>query len=58
MAEPGKAGRISVTVRNQDGLRAPTPVTLKRFASEQDTPGNTAVEIGEPSWERLTLVND
>ncbi|MEM9002725.1 MAG: FG-GAP-like repeat-containing protein [Cyanobacteria bacterium P01_F01_bin.86] len=55
VAEPGERGRISVTVRNQGGLRTRMPVTLKLFASENDTLDETAFEIGERSWERLTL---
>ncbi len=52
---PGEAGQLSVTVRNQGGLKTQTPITLKVFASQQPVLDNQAIEIGEHSWSQLKL---
>ena len=52
---PGEVGQLSVTVRNQGGLKTQTPITLKVFASQQPVLDNQAVEIGEHSWQQLKL---
>ena len=55
VALPGDEGRLSITLKNQGGLKTQSPMKLKVFASLQPTLDSRAVEIGEMGFGSLKL---
>ncbi|MEL7400497.1 MAG: CARDB domain-containing protein, partial [Pseudomonadota bacterium] len=55
VAAAGDKGELEVKVRNQGGLRTNHPVMIKAYASQSGQLDETAIEIGEHSWDKLDL---